>query len=200
MGSSFWSVTSDVPLPPAWAGGRETTALVTPDNHLWSLTVWPLPPSNSQVSLRHYLTMQAWSGGRAVGREGKRRGGSIYKEKLRAERTHTPPCLLPHVVWEGDTVSSSEEGWWADSRKNLQEGCENEHLKGAFGGATEAQRVSDSLKRALQEYHPFSHSHPYPPFTDGETEATTCPRPPLSNQGGMQGFQPRGSDSRGSLR
>lgn len=56
-------------------------------------------------------------------------------------------------------MSYSEEGWWADSRKNLQEGCENEHLKGAFGGVTGAQWVSDSLKRALQECHPFSHSH-----------------------------------------
>ena len=45
----------DLGCPPpfclGWGLGRETAALVTPDNHLWSLTVWPLPPSNSKYLL-----------------------------------------------------------------------------------------------------------------------------------------------------
>lgn len=112
-------MTSDVPLPPAWAGGRETTALVTPDNHLWSLC---LASSSKylQASVRHYLTVQAgWWG--CGGWEGDSREVAFKKRETEARKD--PHARLPRFpTWAGKVaLSQSEAGWRADSRKNFQE-------------------------------------------------------------------------------
>lgn len=129
-------MTSDVPLPSARVGGRETTALVTPDNHLWSLTVWPLPPSNSKYLLD--IISPCRVGGGAAGGGG--RSGEAALKKGETEARKDQHALLRTEAALGDASLGSEEGWGADSRKNFQkERCENEDLKAAFGGIPGAQ-------------------------------------------------------------
>lgn len=92
--SSSWSVTSDIPLPSAWAGGRETMALITPDNHLWSPTVWPLPPSKSKYLLDIISPCRLggwWEGGRKGGeRSGKAALTKGETEARRGQHTYLP--------------------------------------------------------------------------------------------------------------
>lgn len=110
-------MTSDVPLPSAPAGGRETTALVTPDNHLWSLTVWPLPPSNSKYLLDIISPCRrgGW-GGEEVGRQHLRR------EKLRPEGTNIPTYPAPRRGWKGDNFVMIRGGIEARRQEELPGG------------------------------------------------------------------------------
>lgn len=87
-----------MPLP-LLSWGRETTALVTPDNHLWSLTVWPLPPSHSEylLDIISPCRLGGWVGGREGGRGKQNAEPAFSWEKLRPEGSNTSihlPCFL----------------------------------------------------------------------------------------------------------